>query len=39
MIIPVDREGEFLYNAIVTFGNRTEEQYEFWKKVYAGKLF
>ena len=31
-VIPVDREGECLHNAIVTFDNRTEEQYEFWKK-------
>jgi len=31
-VIPVDKEGNALYNAIVTFDNRTEEQFEFWKK-------
>jgi len=31
-VIPVDKEGNCLYNAIVTFDGRTGEQYEFWKK-------
>jgi xylulokinase len=31
-IIPIDKEGNCLYNAIVTFDGRTKEQYEFWKE-------
>lgn len=31
-VIPVDKDGRCLYNAIVTFDGRTYEQYEFWKK-------
>jgi len=31
-VIPVGKEKNTLYNAIVTFDNRTQEQYEFWKK-------
>jgi len=31
-VIPVNKDGNALYNAIVTFDNRTQEQYEFWKK-------
>ena len=31
-IIPVGRDGEALHNAIVTFDNRTRNQYEFWKR-------
>jgi len=30
--VPVGRDGEALYNAIVTFDNRTRNQYEFWKR-------
>jgi len=30
--VPVDRYGNSLYNAIVTFDNRTKEQYKFWKR-------
>ncbi|MCL4378662.1 MAG: FGGY family carbohydrate kinase [Actinobacteria bacterium] len=29
-VIPVDKGGNSLYNAIVTFDARTSEQYEFW---------
>ena len=29
-IIPVDRSGNSLYNAIVTFDSRTDDQYKFW---------
>ena len=31
-VIPIDKEKNTLYNAIVTFDNRTQEQYEYWKK-------
>src|SRR4030042_1799646 len=31
-IIPVDRFGNSLYNAIVTFDSRTYDQYKFWLK-------
>ncbi|MBU4292945.1 MAG: hypothetical protein KJ770_02695 [Actinobacteria bacterium] len=31
-VMPVDRTGECLYNAIVTFDGRTGEQYQFWKE-------
>jgi xylulokinase len=31
-VIPADRYGECLYNAIVTFDGRTGEQYQFWKE-------
>jgi len=31
-VMPVDRNGECLYNAIVTFDGRTGEQYKFWKE-------
>lgn len=31
-VIPVDGNGECLYNAIVTFDGRTGEQYQFWKE-------
>jgi xylulokinase len=31
-VMPVDRNGECLYNAIVTFDGRTGEQYQFWKE-------
>lgn len=31
-VIPVDRRGCTLYNAIVTFDSRTKDQYEFWEK-------
>jgi xylulokinase len=31
-IIPVDRSGNSLYNAIVTFDSRTLDQYKFWLK-------
>lgn len=37
-VIPVNKEGNTLYNAIVTFDNRTQEQYEFWKKGLGGKI-
>jgi len=30
-VIPVDRKGNSLYNAIVTFDNRTLPQYKFWQ--------
>jgi xylulokinase len=29
-VVPVDKDGNSLYNAIVTFDPRTSEQYEFW---------
>ncbi len=29
-IVPVDKDGSSLYNAIVTFDSRTFEQYKFW---------
>lgn len=31
-VIPIDREGNSLYNAIVTFDSRTLKQYMFWKR-------
>lgn len=31
-VIPIDKEKNTLYNAIVTFDNRTQEQYEYWEK-------
>ncbi|MBM3699729.1 MAG: hypothetical protein FJW68_02275 [Actinobacteria bacterium] len=31
-VIPVDRDGNSLYNAIVTFDSRTKEQCRFWEK-------
>ncbi|MHB1347120.1 MAG: FGGY-family carbohydrate kinase [Candidatus Humimicrobiaceae bacterium] len=31
-IIPVGKKNNTLHNAIVTFDNRTQEQYEYWKK-------
>jgi xylulokinase len=34
-IIPADRDGNSLYNAIVTFDSRTYEQYKFWLKNYS----
>ena len=39
-IIPIDKDGNSLYNAIVTFDSRTFEQYQFWKRaVGAEKIF
>ncbi len=31
-IIPVDKNGDKLYNVIASFDNRTKRQYDFWKK-------
>ena len=36
-IIPVDKDGNSLYNAIVTFDSRTRQQYEFWKRTLGEK--
>ena len=39
-VIPVDRNGNSLYKAIVTFDSRTYEQYEFWKtKLGTNEIF
>jgi len=39
-VIPVDKNGKTLYNAIVSFDNRTQEQYEYWlKEVGVKKIF
>jgi len=35
--VPVGRDGEALYNAVVTFDSRTKEQYEFWKRTLGEK--
>lgn len=36
-IVPVGRDGEALHNAVVTFDNRTRNQYEFWKRTLGEK--
>jgi xylulokinase len=36
-IIPIDKNGDSLHNAIVTFDNRTRDQYEFWKRTVGEK--
>lgn len=35
--VPVSRDGDVLYNAIVTFDSRTKEQHEFWKRTMGKK--
>lgn len=35
--VPVSRDGDVLYNAIVTFDSRTKEQHEFWKRTMGEK--
>jgi xylulokinase len=39
-VIPIDREGNCLYNAIVSFDSRTMDQYRFWEgEISKKKIF
>ncbi len=39
-VVPVDKDGKSLYNAIVTFDSRTDKQYKFWlKNIGKDKIF